>query len=93
MKTLPLLFTALLFILAANTKIFAQSNDDKRKSIEATFPVIDELFSNYAKQNHFPGMAYGLVVDGKLVHKGSIGYSNLSDKTLAGSQQLSGLLR
>lgn len=35
----------------------------------------------YAERNHFPGLVYGIVVDGKLVHTGSTGYTNLADKT------------
>jgi len=84
-KTFQLLITLFLIILSLNSALFAQSSNERMKSIEATFPVIDELFSDYAKQNHFPGLVYGLVMDGKLVHKGSIGYSNLSDQTLANS--------
>lgn len=84
-KTFQFLITLFLLILSLNSVLFAQSSDDRIKSIEATFPVIDELFSAYVKQNHFPGMAYGLVLDGKLVHKGSVGYSNLSDNIFANS--------
>ncbi|HAQ18595.1 MAG TPA: serine hydrolase [Prolixibacteraceae bacterium] len=80
---ISLLMFSVLFLLTAHTKMLAQSIEEKSTSLEATFPVIDKLFSNYAKQNHFPGLVYGLVVDGKLVHKGSIGYSNLSKETLA----------
>jgi len=59
---------------------------DRLKKIEATYPVIDKLYKEYAEQNHFPGLVYGIVVDGKLVHTGDIGYSNLKDKTEANSK-------
>ena len=62
-------------------------NDHGRlKKIEATYPVIDKIYKEYAEQNHFPGLVYGIVVDGKLVHTGSIGYTNLKDKTEATSK-------
>ena len=51
--------------------------------IEATFPVIDKLYQEYAEKNHFPGFVYGIVVDGKLVHTGSTGYTYLKEKTPA----------
>lgn len=86
MKKLQFLIYALLFIFGTNAVLFAQTTDDRAKNIEATFPIIDELFSNYAKENHFPALVYGLVVDGKLVHTGNIGYSNLAEKTLANTK-------
>jgi len=84
-KTFQFLITLFLLIFGINSALLAQTSYERIKSIEATFPVIDELFRDYAKQNHFPGLVYGLVVDGKLVHTGSIGYSNLSNQTLANS--------
>lgn len=59
---------------------------DRMKKIEATYPVIDQLYKEYAEQNHFPGLAYGIVVDGRLVHTGNIGYTNLKDKIAATSK-------
>lgn len=78
-------YLALLLLISANT--FAQykpatfTDPDRMKKIEATFPIIDQLYKKYAEDNHWPGMAYGIVVDGKLVHTGSMGYTNVSAKT------------
>ena len=47
------------------------------KKIEAALPAIDKLYQEYAEKNHFPGFTYGLVVDGQLVHTGSMGYTCL----------------
>lgn len=80
---IPVLIFTILFLFAANTKMFAQTSEEKRKNLEATYPVIDDLFNKYAKENHFPGLVYGLVVDGKMVHQGKTGFSNLADNTLA----------
>jgi CubicO group peptidase (beta-lactamase class C family) len=76
----------LLSIFCIPFQAVAQPADSRMKKIEAAYPVIDELFSSYAKQNHFPSMVYGLVVDGKLVHTGNMGYTNLSDKIMADTQ-------
>ena len=78
--TLPLLILILLFNFYPNQKLPAQTNEIRTKNIEATFPVIDQILTNHAKENHFPGMVYGLVVDGKLVHTGSTGYTNIKEK-------------
>ena len=48
--------------------------------------MIDKLYKEYAEQNHFPGLVYGIVVDGKLVHTGNIGYTDLKDKIEANSK-------
>src|ERR1700744_6183516 len=69
---------------AYKSPVFTDS--DRMKKIEATFPVIDKIYHDYAGQNHFPGMVSGILVDGKLVHSGNIGYSDLKDKTLSGTQ-------
>ncbi len=74
-KYLQFFIITFLFNICINHGIYAQANDTRIKNIEAAFPVIDEIFSSYARQNHFPGFVYGLIVDGKLIHKGNIGYS------------------
>lgn len=84
-------FTA--FLCFSSATIFAQSykplvfNDpDRLQKIEATYPLIDKIYKDYAEQNHFPGLVYGIVVDGKLVHGGSVGYAELKNKTEASSK-------
>lgn len=85
--------TPVLIFLLSCCQAFAQSykppvfTDSLRlKKIEATFPVIDKIYREYAEQNHFPGLVYGIVVDGKLVHSGGAGYTDLKGKTPATAQ-------
>jgi CubicO group peptidase (beta-lactamase class C family) len=52
------------------------------------FPVIDKIFKDYADSNHLPGVAYGLVVDGKLVYKSNIGYTDIEKKIPVTSSSL-----
>ena len=35
------------------------------------------------KKNHFPGVAFGVMVDGRLVYSGAEGYSDIEEKTLS----------
>lgn len=58
--------------------VFADA--DRLKKIESTYAIIDKLYKDYAEKNHWPGMAYGIVVDGKLVHSGGIGYTDIDAK-------------
>lgn len=88
-KTLLLALCLLFFCLSASAQtykppVFPDSN--RLQKIEGTYPVIDKIYKEYAEGNHFPGMVYGIVVDGELVHTGSVGYTDLENKTEATSQ-------
>ncbi len=76
----PALLLTIILAFCFNYSLYSQTNVPRSKEIEATFPLIDQLFESYAVQNHLPGMVYGLVADGKLVHSGHTGYSNLAEK-------------
>ncbi len=54
--------------------------------IKGWFPVADKLFKDYAEKNHYPGMVYGVVADGKLVYSGGMGYANVEKKIPATAQ-------
>ncbi|MDO3627960.1 serine hydrolase [Mucilaginibacter sp. BT774] len=75
---------AILFAQTYKPPVFTDA--DRLKKLEAAYPVIDKLYKEYAAQNHFPGIVYGIVVDGKLVHTGNIGYTNLKNKMEATSK-------
>ncbi len=56
------------------------TDSERLKKIESAFPIIDKLFKDHAERNHFPAIAYGIVVDGKLVFANATGYSNVNKK-------------
>jgi CubicO group peptidase (beta-lactamase class C family) len=60
----------------------------RNERIAKTFPLIDQLYKEFALKNHFPGYAFGIVVDGKLVYKGNGGYANLEEKIPATSASM-----
>lgn len=66
------------------------SYDDATRNarIQKTFPVIEKMYHEYAEKNHFPGYAFGIVVDGELVFKGSGGYANLEEKIPASTASM-----
>jgi CubicO group peptidase (beta-lactamase class C family) len=82
----PVLF--LLIALLLFTISFSQPNykppffeDSNRvNKVKSTEAVIDALYQQQAQKNHFPGMVYGVMVDGKLVYTGSYGYANIEKK-------------
>lgn len=42
---------------------------------------IDSLYLAFAEENHFPGIAYGIIIDTMMVHTGVAGFSNLADSS------------
>ena len=45
-----------------------------------TFAVADRIFADYVLDAHIPGLVYGIVVDGRLVHVGTYGVQDLDSK-------------
>lgn len=77
-----LLFTSLLCLSIFHSK--AQTGGQERiEKIKATLPVIEKLYRDYAEKNHFPSLAFGLVVDGKLLLSGAHGFSEIATSTKA----------
>jgi len=59
----------------------ASFNDATRiERIQKAMPIIEKMYKDFAEVNHFPGYAYGVVVDGQLLFKGAAGYANLEEK-------------
>src|SRR5215471_12756184 len=57
---------------------FADAN--RRATLEQAFPEIDRLFTTFAADQHVPGAAWGIIVDGQLVHTGVTGYRDVPTK-------------
>ncbi|MGZ8339261.1 MAG: serine hydrolase domain-containing protein [Telluria sp.] len=88
--------TALVLLLAAapalaqlapepGSYVHAAFTDSGRAArVAAVLPEIDAMYAELAKKERLPGLVYGVVMDGKLVHVRSIGFANLERKTPAG---------
>ena len=59
------------------------SDSNRREKIKTAFPVIDKIFRDYLEKNHFPAIAFGIVVDGELVYSNAFGTSNISSRIAA----------
>ncbi|MFN4145855.1 MAG: serine hydrolase domain-containing protein [Runella sp.] len=77
----------LLFTICSTISAFAQTYlppvfDDAQRleRIKSLLPAIDKIYKEYAEQHHFPGFAYGVVVDGQLIHKATLGYCDVEKK-------------
>src|SRR5713226_1702016 len=73
--TRSMLAVALVFF-AVNPS--AQQTD--RAKLTAAFADVDRLFQDFATQNHVPGAAWGIVIDGDLAHTGTAGFRDVTSK-------------
>ncbi|MCR6719248.1 MAG: beta-lactamase family protein [Chitinophagaceae bacterium] len=65
---------------------FADTN--RLEKIRQAFPLIERMYREHAQKNNIPGLAFGLVVDGKLVYAGNYGYTDIAKKTVVTSSSL-----
>ncbi len=49
-------------------------------TLEQLIPVIDAHFTRFRQDAHVPGLVYGIVRDGKLLHVGAMGVQDLESK-------------
>jgi len=66
----------------------APADAGRAAKIAAAFPVLDKLYADFAAQHHVAGLAYGLVVDGQLVHTGGVGYADVATKAPVTAQSV-----
>ena len=68
---LCLCFLCVLGVVGGESFVATQSN----------YADVDRLFEDFAAANHVPGAAWGIVVDGRLVHSGAAGFRELDTKS------------
>jgi CubicO group peptidase (beta-lactamase class C family) len=82
--TLALLFTFVVLVLsAALAKNDARphfTDADRAEKIAAVIPEITKLYTDHATEKHAPGLVWGIVLDGQLLHTGAVGFANLEKK-------------
>ncbi|MES2006013.1 MAG: serine hydrolase domain-containing protein [Bacteroidota bacterium] len=66
----------------------AFADASRLQKIETWFPIVEKIYKEYAEKNHFPGYAFGIMLDGKLVYSGSGGYTDIAKKIPATTQSM-----
>lgn len=56
--------------------------------IKKLLPAIDSIYKRFAVDNHYPGLVFGIVVDGQLIYKGEYGFLDLEKKNPARTSSL-----
>ena len=74
----------LLCVLAAP----AGADPGRLERVRTVLPEIDKLYADLAEKEHLPGLAYGVVLDGKLIHARALGLANIEDKIPATGETL-----
>jgi CubicO group peptidase (beta-lactamase class C family) len=52
----------------------------RAERVAALLPELDKMYAALAAAEHLPGLVYGVVLDGKLVHTRSLGFADLERK-------------
>jgi CubicO group peptidase (beta-lactamase class C family) len=61
--------------------VLASSTHGEAQNANTAFAEIDRIVAEFTKRENIPGAAWGIVVDGKLVHSGTTGFRELAGKT------------
>lgn len=56
------------------------ADPERRSKLTTAFPEIDRQVAAFMERTHVPGAAWGIVIDGELVHLGVAGYRELPTK-------------
>lgn len=79
----------ILVLTVCRLSSFGQGYDSEKEArIMATLPIVAKRYQAYAEKNHFPGLAFGLVVDGKLLYSGGFGMSDIKSAVRSSSQSM-----
>src|SRR4051794_3803446 len=57
------------------------TDPDRATKLASAYADVDKLFRDYAAAQHIPGAAWGIIVDGTLVHIGVAGYRDVAAKS------------
>jgi CubicO group peptidase (beta-lactamase class C family) len=70
-----------LVVLLVGLSVSARAGDSSRVEVIASAGSrIDQIFRTKGERERIPGMTWGVVLDGKLVHSGVYGYAELADR-------------
>lgn len=59
-------------------------DDGRRERILSLVPEIDREFTDYAAKKNYPGLAWGIVLDGELIHSGKLGLADTARRIPVG---------
>ena len=75
------------FLGAALPATALAQTPDRVGALAPAFADVDRIFTDYARDGHVPGMAWGVIVDGRLVHTGTFGVQDTVDAGAGDARQ------
>jgi CubicO group peptidase (beta-lactamase class C family) len=69
-------------------QLAAFSDTSRYEKLKPALRHIDKMFVDYARKNNFPAIAYGVVLDGRLIYSGANGYLDVQKKLPATTKSL-----
>lgn len=88
MRPLTLLLCFLTSLTLAQSYPPTFTDPDRVARVKALAPKIETIYREWAAKQHYPGIAYGIVIDGQLVLSGSAGFTDVARKTPATPQSV-----
>ena len=87
MTTTPIRHALVLLLAAGAAYAQVPVVDDAGRAarVQAQLSEIDKVYAELAAREHLPGLVYGVVLDGKLVHQRALGLANVEDSIAATS--------
>jgi len=82
-RPFQLALCSIVFVLGSSALPPACAQDaaaGRSERVAAILPEIDKMFDDVAAKEHLPGVVYGVVLDGKLVHARSLGLADVERK-------------
>ena len=65
---------------AAAPPCLAQAAPARAVRLATAYPAVDSLMRDFAAREHVPGIAYGIIVDGRLAHVGTAGLREVASR-------------
>lgn len=72
-----LVATLAALLMTPSPLIGQESVPTRLDALQAAFPSVDSLIREYAERSHIPGFAYGIILDGRVVHVATGGLRNV----------------
>jgi CubicO group peptidase (beta-lactamase class C family) len=80
MRAIAVAFMAVTLVCSGAGRI-VRAQASRAQRFAPAFAEIDQITRAFAERQHVPGIAYGVLVDGALVHTGTFGFRELAGKT------------
>jgi CubicO group peptidase (beta-lactamase class C family) len=71
---------AAILLVLAPAGAAAQASTTQIEAVTSAERIIDTIFSDFQKSSHAPGLVYGIVADGRLVHVKAFGVQDLDKR-------------